>query len=46
MATETEAIYKIDWSEGIFASAVFFMALVFCLNLKCSPGCSGSKDCP
>ena len=29
-----------------FASAVFFMALVFCLNLSCSLGCSGSEDSP
>lgn len=29
-----------------FTSAVFFMALVFCLNLSCSLGCSGSEDNP
>lgn len=29
-----------------FASAVFFMALVFCLNLRCSLGCPGSEDSP
>lgn len=29
-----------------FASAVFFMALVFCLNLSCSLGCWRSEDSP